>query len=469
MNHTGNNQVRRMARKIIIIIFWLCVWHIAAKITNNAILLVTPIQAALALFENMAEADFWKIVLYSFARIGSGFFAAFVLGIFLGVSAYVSEFVQELLAPVMAAVKSIPVASFVVLLLIWCGSSKLSFFISFLVVLPNIYVSTVAGLCSAPRELLEMADVFHIGRLNRFMYIYRTALMPYLVSALKVSLGMSWKSGAAAEIIGMPQYSLGERLYMSKIYLDTASLFSWTFVVILLSFIFEKTVLYLVKRFEKWKPYPIPAKKPRTHKEKGNIELSGVCKAYGEEKVIDGFSYTIIRGSHYCLTAPSGAGKTTLLKLINRIEQPDSGTVCGVPEYIGMVFQEDRLCGGFDVVSNIMLTAAAPADRKRIYEEARNILPEDSLNKPVDELSGGMKRRCAILRAMLSDSDIIIMDEPFYGLDDENRRKTARYILERLNGRTLIAATHRAEDVELLEGSRISVAAKEPERKRADV
>lgn len=475
-------------KKLTIILFWLCIWQLAAIYTNNGILLVGPIQAGQAFLENIARPDFWNIVFHSFGRIGLGFLTALITGIILGAFAYRFKLIEVFLEPLMTVIKSVPVVSFVVLLLIWFGSANLSFFISFLVVLPNIYVNTIAGLRNTDRDLIQMAQVFHIGGINRFFYIYRPALMPYLMSALKISLGMSWKSGVAAEIIGLPRYSLGERLYMSKVYLDTAGLFSWTLIIILLSFAFEKAVLYLVKRFDKWEPMPVYGKKARDKFDReviqsnknetakndktkskeiiraGNIYLKNICKSYNEQKVIDEFSYTFKRGGHYCLMAPSGAGKTTLLKLISGIESPDSGIIEGRPEHVGMVFQEDRLCERYNVITNIMLTTAGGSrsqgtgktivgkkadDIMKIKKEALCLLPESCLNKPVNELSGGMKRRCAILRAMLSCSEIVIMDEPFNGLDEENRRKAALYILERLNGRTLIITTHRDEDIEL--------------------
>lgn len=452
-NKQKNNNKKNILQKGIIILFWLFLWQLAAQFADNKILLVGPIEAGRVFLQNLAGADFWKIVLYSLGRIGSGFFLAFFIGILLGAAAYRYSFIELLLEPFMAALKSIPVVSFVVLLLIWFGSMRLSIFISFLVVLPNIYVNTIAGLKSTDKELLEMAEVFKISSLNRFLYIYRPALMPYLISCLKVTLGMSWKSGAAAEVIGMPAYSLGERLYISKVYLDTAGLFSWTLTVILLSFAFEKIVLYLVKSFDAWKPCPVHGKKSSNFSKKSSagFTLTEICKAYGEQKVIDDFSYTFRRGGHYCITAPSGSGKTTLLRLINRIEKPDSGIIEGIPEHIAMVFQEDRLCEDYDTITNVMLSAGPDVDKELAYKEALRILPKDCLNKPVKELSGGMKRRCAILRAMLSESEIIIMDEPFNGLDEKNRRKTAAYISDRLDGRSLIFTAHRAEDIELFD------------------
>ena len=458
-------------KKGMIFLFWLCIWQLAAVMIHNDILLVGPFHVGRALFINMAGPDFIQIVLCSAGRIGLGFFTALFCALFCGALSYRYALLEEFLAPVMTMLKSIPVASFVVLLLIWCGSSKLSFFISFLIVFPNVYVNTIAGLKSTDRQLLEMAEVFGIGGWNRFCFLYKPALMPYLTSCLKVSLGMSWKSGVAAEVIGIPQYSIGERLYMSKIYLDTAGLFAWTLLVILLSFLFEKAVLYLLKKFGDWKPRPVSRSRfgqrkrsRRTdsagHSEVGSasadfpkalrqdIRIRNVGKSYGEQRVLEDFSLTMKAGGRYCLMAPSGAGKTTLLNLLNRTVLPEMGTVEGVPEHIGMVFQEDRLCGEYDTAANIMLVSRySEAD---VVAEAARILPEECLTKPVRELSGGMKRRCAVLRAMLSGAEFIVMDEPFAGLDDESRERTAAYILEELNGRTLLVTTHRAEDVELL-------------------
>ena len=137
-----------------------------------------------------------------------------MIGLLLGSLAYHIPFVKELLEPPMLFFKSVPVASFVILALIWAGSRNLSIFIAFIVVLPVIYVNTISG----------------------------------LLSACRTALGMSWKSGVAAEVIGLPDHSIGERLYLSKIYLETADLFAWTLVIITISALFERIVLYLISR-----------------------------------------------------------------------------------------------------------------------------------------------------------------------------------------------------------------------------
>ncbi|MDE5933491.1 MAG: ABC transporter permease subunit, partial [Lachnospiraceae bacterium] len=315
-------------RKSMIILFWLCIWQLVAVMTHNDILLVGPFQVGRALLENMARVDFIRIVLCSAGRIGLGFFAALFCALLCGALSYRYALLEEFLSPVITMLKSIPVASFVVLLLIWFGSAGLSFFISFLIVFPNVYVNTIAGLKSTDRQLLEMAEVFGIGGWNRFCFLYRPALVPYLTSCLKVSLGMSWKSGVAAEVIGIPQYSLGERLYMSKIYLDTAGLFAWTLLVILLSFLFEKAVLYLLKKLENWKPCPSVRRRHRQKNDRSghfvsdsvsvssasadspkagrqDIHIRHIGKSYGEQLILEDFSLTMKAGGRYCLMAPS--------------------------------------------------------------------------------------------------------------------------------------------------------------------
>ncbi len=454
----------RSTRKVMIIVFWLIIWQAAAAAADNRILLAGPVQVLYAFAQNIMQPGFLRTIGSSLARIGAGFFAAFGIGLLLGALGYRFRIAGEVLEPVICVLKSVPVASFVVLLLIWFGSGRLAFYISFLIVFPNVYVNTIAGLQSADAGLLEMARVFGMSRRNRFFYIYRPALMPYLDSCLKISLGMSWKSGVAAEVIGLPDHSLGERLYMSKIYLDTAGLFAWTLTVILISFLFEKAVLRLVRAYSAWKPYPtgqaagsVRTACARRGDEPGTVTISGLCKSYDGRPVLRDYSLTMEPGQRYVLMAPSGAGKTTLLRILAGLDHADAGHIAGMPERAGMVFQEDRLCEDCDAVCNIMLGASA-ADGKQIRREAALILPESCLDQPVRALSGGMRRRVALLRAALSDAEVLIMDEPFAGLDEENRARTAGYLLDRLHGRTLLVTTHRAEDAELLQGIKVPLA-----------
>ena len=235
-------------KKLSIILLWLGIWQITATFIHNPIMLVGPIEALQTLWGLLPSGDFWISIYQSFLRISIGFLTAFMIGLLLGSLAYHIPFVKELLEPPMLFFKSVPVASFVILALIWAGSRNLSVVIAFLVVLPVIYVNTLAGLQSTDPKLLEMAVVFRMPVWRKIRFIYLPALVPYLVSGCRIALGMSWKSGAAAEVIGLPEHSIGEHLYMAKIYLETADLFAWTLVIILVSAVFEQMVLFLISR-----------------------------------------------------------------------------------------------------------------------------------------------------------------------------------------------------------------------------
>ena len=156
--------------------------------------------------------------------------------------------VEELLAPAMLAIKSIPVASFIILALILFSSRNLAVPISFLIVLPVLYSNVLGGIRAADSQLMEMARVFRIPVGRSIRYVYLPQVMPYFLSACGSALGLCWKSGIAAEVIGMPEGSIGEQLQQAKVYLDTPDLFAWTLVIVLVSLAFERAFLALLRR-----------------------------------------------------------------------------------------------------------------------------------------------------------------------------------------------------------------------------
>ena len=229
------------------VFFWITIWQFASMYLGQEILLASPVSVVRKLSELSFTGNFWQSVGFSFVRIVTGFLLAMFLGIFLAVLAYWSKTVEILIAPVIAVVKSTPVASFIILCLIWIPSRNLSVFISFLMVLPVIYTNILEGIRQTDSKILEMAKVFQVNPGRKIRYIYVSQVLPYFLSACRLSLGMCWKAGVAAEIIGMPKGSVGQMLYMSKIYLDTDDLLAWTVIIVVLSVIFEKLVVHALK------------------------------------------------------------------------------------------------------------------------------------------------------------------------------------------------------------------------------
>ena len=228
--------------------FWLAVWQAAAMAVGQEVFLVSPVQTLGTLLELLPQAEFWQRIGFSAGRILLGFGLGAVSSVVLAVAAGRWAWVEALLAPVMQLVKATPVASFIILALVWVSGSSLSVLISFLMVLPVLYGAVRTGIGSADVQLLEMAKVFRLPLGRRLRAIWLPAVLPAFRQGCSVALGICWKSGVAAEVIGLPDGSIGDALYRAKITLSTGELFAWTFVIILLSAVFEKLFLALLDR-----------------------------------------------------------------------------------------------------------------------------------------------------------------------------------------------------------------------------
>ena len=240
-------------RKFLSVALALLLWQAGAMLLDLPLLLVPPLEVVKRLFTLIPEPDFWRTLLFSFSRIVLGFALAFALGCLLGVLSGKWPLLETLLWPYVITIKTVPVASFIIISLIFFSARQLPTFISFLMVFPVIYSNVLEGIRSTDRELLEMAQVFRMPWMRRLGYIYLPHLKPFLFSACSVALGMSWKSGVAAEVIGVAAGSIGEKLYESKIYFMTEDLLAWTVVIVLISVLFEKVFLRLMKAaFDRW-------------------------------------------------------------------------------------------------------------------------------------------------------------------------------------------------------------------------
>ena len=179
-------------------------------------------------------------------RVLGGFFLAAAAGILAAGLSAKFERIREFFAPAVMVVKAVPVASFIILVLIWVPSRNLSVVISFLMVFPILYTNVLDGILSTDPKLLEMADVFALPHAVRIRYIYVSQVLPFFRTGCSIGLGLCWKAGVAAEVIGIPDGSIGEKLYNAKVYLNTPDLFAWTVVIVLISLLFEKLFLAMV-------------------------------------------------------------------------------------------------------------------------------------------------------------------------------------------------------------------------------
>lgn len=191
------------------------------------------------------------------------------------------------------------------------------------------------------------------------------------------------------------------------------------------------------------------------------IRIENLSKAYQEKELFHNLNLTLEEGHTYCFFAPSGRGKTTLLRILLGLETPDSGRILGLPDNKSVVFQEDRLCESFSALTNVSLVLPDSLSKKEKNRLAVTILKEfyleDSANKPVHLLSRGMKRRVSLARALMYDAPLLILDEPFEGLDAANMQNAADVIKEHYKGRTILLVTHSMEEAMALNATIIEL------------
>lgn len=187
-----------------------------------------------------------------------------------------------------------------------------------------------------------------------------------------------------------------------------------------------------------------------------DIKLDKLCKKYGEAVILHKFSLTLEQGRAYVLTGNSGRGKTTLLHILLGLVQPDSGSLTRNVRY-SAVFQENRLLPNQTAVENLSFVAKKGTKKAALTALLSELLPPDSLDKPIEQLSGGMQRRVAIARALLAESDCIVMDEPFTGMDEDTVRTVLSVMFRHLRGRTLLLSTHQPEVLNAYPTERIAL------------
>jgi len=406
-------------------------------IVGNAVLLAGPVDTVARLAGLIFDASFLSTVGFSLVRIAGGFVVAFASAVMLALAAHRWRLVEDVLAPAVAALKSVPIVCIIVLLLMWVGSRSVSGIAVFLAVFPAVYFSALEGLRGVNQQVGEMLRTFGVRGLRGFFAHTWPELLPFLLGTSRNVCGMAWKSGVAAELIGSPMGSIGERIYQSKILLETADLFAWTIVVVLASWACEQVFVALLARSGK-ASLALSLRLSRggpSACSPAEVRLADVSVGYGEKVVASDVSFVVPVGGRLLLDQESGFGKTTLLRTIAYLQPVLAGSV-SAPRSVSMVFQEARLIEDMTAEQNVELVAAGGAVL------LGEVLPAEALGVPVRELSGGQRRRVELVRALAHHSGAVLLDEPYASLDDDSRRACETFVDARLCGRPLILASH---------------------------
>ena len=241
-------MVSKTRERLLALVVWVIVWQLAAMtLGHGGLFLATPLQTLQALGLLLPTPAFWQRFAFSALRIVAGFVLAVVGGLVLGAAGARWRTVRVLVDPVMQLIRAMPVASFVILALLWVSGSNLSVVVSFTHVLPVVYAGVVAGIADTDPQLLEMARVYRLSWTARLRYIWLPGIFPSFCESCIAAMGMCWKSGVSAEVIGLPDHSVGDALYRAKITLSTPDVFAWTLVIVLLSALLSAVAARLLR------------------------------------------------------------------------------------------------------------------------------------------------------------------------------------------------------------------------------
>lgn len=440
-------RMKAVAAGCAVAAFWLAAWMLVAALVAQPLILPGPGAVVVALLRLVRDADTWAILVGSGARILGGLALAAVCGGVLAAVSSRSRSFARLVAPALSFVKATPVACVVVLLLIWLGSARVSIAAVFLMALPGMYFSLAEGLAQVDKPLEQMFRMHGMRGWRLFCAHTWREVLPFVLSCARAVIGMGWKAGVAAELIGMAVGTVGERIYQAKLLIETADLLAWTVLVVAASWACERVLVWLLQASGPvaWRA----AVRTHGHGARWRAGAAGdgvaaeLALAVGDRApwtpALDGLVLNVPAGGRACVMGASGAGKTTLLAL-----------AAGECAPCSMVFQDTRLVEPASALDNVLVCADAHVDASSAAALLRLLVPGVDVNACVAELSGGQRRRVEIARALLSPGGAVILDEPFTGLDAAARDATAKVVLDQLGGRTLLLATHDAADAQAL-------------------
>ena len=428
--------------------FWLAVWVFAAALVAQPLILPGPGAVALALLRLVCDGGTWAILAGSGARILGGLALAAVCGgLLAGISSRSRAF-AHLVAPALSFVKATPVACVVVLLLIWLGAARVSIAAVFLMALPGVYFSLVEGLAQVNKPLEQMFRLHGVRGWCLFCAHTWREVLPFVLSCARAVIGMSWKAGVAAELIGMAVGTVGERIYQAKLLIETADLLAWTVLVVAASWACERVLVWLlqVSGPVAWRA-AVRAHGRGARGRAGTASDGAAAElalAVGDRApwapALDGLVLNVPAGGRICVMGASGMGKSTLLSLAAGECAP-----CSIV----------RLVEGASALDNVLVCADARVDASSAAALLRLLVPGVDVHARAAELSGGQRRRVEIARALLCPGGAVILDEPFTGLDAAARDATTKVVLDLLDSRTLLLATHDATDAQALDISDI--------------
>lgn len=370
-----------------------------------------------------------------------------------------SEGIRLLFMPWLSLLRSVPVISFILLALIFLNPEMIPLLIAFLTMYPLLTENLLKGLMNRRDSWKILARQFHLNAWNRLFQINYPQLKPYLFSGLASAVGFGWRAIIMGEVLSQCVDGIGKRMKEAQVFIDVPELIAWTLVAIVLSWLTDK----LISRLSDWQPsvrYRHSAVELQAVSLQPNdICLTDVSYSYG----VHHMNIVLKAGKIYALSAPSGQGKTTLLQLLNGTLRPISGEISCLPGQTANLFQEPTLLPQLTAKENIMLGGAAYYDRAILEQQSLRLLAAFQLEKQAEmypaALSYGQQQRVALARALMFPAGLLLLDEPFNGLDVELRQLVARFLVEWQQEKqaTVVFSSHHADEIKAMNAEVITL------------
>lgn len=443
---------------LLIALFWLLLWQIAAMAVSSKLLLPSPVDTVVALAGLLCDGGFYIDALMTICRCIVAIVLAIVCGFGLALAAYKNKLVRDILSLPVSFLKAVPVMAIAIYMILLMSAGNVPILVCWAMCFPIAYTNLLTGLDSIDSGLIEMANMYKITGSKRTKLIDAPAIIPYFSSAMSLIAGMSWKAIVTAEVLSIPQFSLGYELMNAKYYLNTDVLFAYVLVIIAISVIFENGVKKLLAKltareyeYSKVEKMRIRSIAKYNEHNAARVELQHICKSFDEKVVLNDFSMTLEPNSVTALMGASGSGKTTIARIISGLETADSGNVSVDTDRIAYLFQEDRLIPWLNIYDNLAIIR--PDSESGLISSLLNAVGLNEVAwKLPSELSGGMNYRAAMARAFLYDAPLLIADEPFRGLDENTRNEVVEKLWKPgVVGKTVLMITHSNEDAVLAE------------------
>ncbi len=485
---------------IIVAAIWIAVWQLGAMLVNNELLLPGPLATIKTLGGLAITKVFYMNIAWTVMRCFIAMIVSFFAGAVFAWFSYRSYWMRKITSLPVGFFKAVPVMAIVIYVILVAKADWVAIIVCFLMCFPIVYTNVLSGLEAVSGEYIELAKICRLSTGQRLKHIYLPGILPQIKAAISLIAGLSWKAVVAAEILSVPKYSLGYEMMNAKYYLQTPTLFAYILVIVVLSMAFERLIksglegldwkaykgskLRLVKARESAAAYKADTGSGSAGSDCGfsyadsedagetpGIFLKGVSKSFDGKPVLDNFDLVVGQGKVTALMGPSGRGKTTIARILAGLETAYSGYV-SAPDNVAFLFQEDRLLPWLNVRDNIALgrlgrgvdvsarknitengsnKGVEEAARERIRQLAADLEISETLDMLPGELSGGMKHRVAMARTFFADGDMVILDEPFRGLDvGLKERIINRLWIRETTERRVLLITHVLEDAERL-------------------